>query len=848
MCSLALAAAAALGGTPGAAPSAFASPAPQPVVKPWVEGFSASSITVAWRPAPNGVRPDGYLVEYAVRPSSGWTRVSGIADRPRVTLTGLDPATLYSVRVAPVLDGTAGEWTEAGAEPRVVDVAMGDSHACAALADRTVWCWGSNRYGQLGVPTNRLAASPVPIRVPQVAGATRVDSGSGFSCALLSDGTVECWGLNYPGLLGAGPSTGSRSTPEPVSGITSAAAISLGDRHACALLDDGTVWCWGAASVPTSGTAFGTAPAPVPGLTDVEQIAAGFRHTCAVRASGRVSCWGFNASGELGDGSLSASADPVDVVGLGDAVAVSAGAGYSCALRSTQSLVCWGFERPGELRPVRDIPDPTGVWSDGWWSCATTAGGAAFCWSGAIPGTLRGLPARWAEGAVAFAVGVGDLGQNACAIRGAGEVTCYGTNSNGELGNGTVGGSGWQQGTVLGTPPGRPYTAGTAPTRLVVTTESGDPVVGGAITWVSRDGEFESSAPVGLTSGGFALLPRTPAGPVTVSLSRGLLPDGSFVSGEWTASIGAGSATRLVVPDPPGAAERTVRVVLPGGAAVAGAQVRVEGLSVRTSQGGFTFEARGAREGDTDDDGRFVAVGYPRDDDPTVTVAYDDGVLRQIRRDVTMTGGTTIVELSELPWLSLPEGQIQAAAGELVTIAVTAREGPALPAARSREVRGVLVTITPPRGAVQACEGATLKARTDRGGRALLRVCATKSGVYRVQGKGAVSTGAVTMRVRGAAPTSVRALSASSPSAGRLLVTWRKPSYSGGANFPITAYMVTVTGCGPQRSMTLTTRTALAARTQAFAGLPRAARCSVTVTARNAAGESDSLSAAGYVA
>ena len=115
---------------------------------------------------------------------------------------------------------------------------------CALLSSGTVQCWGGNAYGQLGNGTT--TDSSVPVTVSGITNAIAVAAGgSPRTCALLSNGSIQCWGCNTDGQLGNG-TTADSSVPVTVSGITNAIAVAAGDSdHTCAVLSNGSIQCWG---------------------------------------------------------------------------------------------------------------------------------------------------------------------------------------------------------------------------------------------------------------------------------------------------------------------------------------------------------------------------------------------------------------------------------------------------------------------------------------------------------------------------------------------------------------------------------------------------------------------------
>lgn len=262
----------------------------------------------------------------------------------------------------------------------IVAIAASSSHTCAVTSDATVKCWGDNEDGQLGDGTQ--TASDTPVDVVGITTATAITTGESHSCALTSAGAAVCWGSNGEGQIGDDRACGRRcSAPSPVAGLDSGvASISAGGLHTCALLDDGTVRCWGFNFGGQSGD--GTSanirvtPVPVSGLSDILAISANgsFRgHTCAITAAGGVACWGDNANGQLGDGTTVDRAVPVAVAGLsGPVVALSSGDAHACAIVQDGRVLCWGHNGAGQLgdgtQTERHLPvavgDPGGLAGD----------------------------------------------------------------------------------------------------------------------------------------------------------------------------------------------------------------------------------------------------------------------------------------------------------------------------------------------------------------------------------------------------------------------------------------------------------------------------------------------------
>jgi hypothetical protein len=227
------------------------------------------------------------------------------------------------------------------------------------LDDGTVKCWGYNAYGQLGIGSNTNTKAPTEV----LGNATQISAGDYHACAILDDGTVKCWGLNVYGQLGIGSNIINTNTPSgPIdfgAGRT-AMQISLGAIHTCAVLDDGTVKCWGwnyygQLGIGSNSTNTNTPSGPIDfgdGRTAM-QISAGGYHTCAILDDGTVKCWGYNYFGQLGIGSNNTNTNtPSGPIDFGDgrtAMQISAGAIHTCAVMDDGTVKCWGYNGYGQL-------------------------------------------------------------------------------------------------------------------------------------------------------------------------------------------------------------------------------------------------------------------------------------------------------------------------------------------------------------------------------------------------------------------------------------------------------------------------------------------------------------------
>ncbi|MER6098232.1 chromosome condensation regulator RCC1 [Streptomyces sp. NPDC001728] len=194
---------------------------------------------------------------------------------------------------------------------RVTDVSGGCNHSVALREDGTVWTWGRNANGQLGLGTRTDRNTPQ--KVPGLDDVVAISAGCTHTLALTADGTVKTWGYNSKGQLG-NDSTEDSPVPVDVRHLDGVTKVFAGSYQSYALLDDGSVRAWGwngEGQLGDGGAVDRTTPVPLPGLTGVQEMADGWQHTLAVLADGSVLAWGNNSNGQLGDGTTTSSPTPV---------------------------------------------------------------------------------------------------------------------------------------------------------------------------------------------------------------------------------------------------------------------------------------------------------------------------------------------------------------------------------------------------------------------------------------------------------------------------------------------------------------------------------------------------------
>ncbi|MDQ6804295.1 MAG: hypothetical protein M3065_04880 [Actinomycetota bacterium] len=314
----------------------------------------------------------------------------------------------------------------------------------------SVRCWGYSAEGELGygntktIGDTQTPASVGPVDLGPGHTAKAISAGDYHTCALMDDGSVYCWGYGAAGRLGYGNTNnvGDTQTPGSVGPVDfgsghTATAIAAGGAHTCAILDDGSVRCWGYGATGQLG--YGNPSnvgdgAPDPSVASVgavdlgpgrtaKAISAGAAHTCAILDNGDVRCWGFGGFGQLGYGGTANVGDkqtpgskgPVNLGPGRTAVAIAAGSQHTCVVLDDGSVRCWGYNGLGQL---------------GYGNTTNVGNGSLN------PSVASAGPVDLGPGRTALAIAGGQL--HTCALLDDGTVRCWGFGNNGRLGYGNT--------------------------------------------------------------------------------------------------------------------------------------------------------------------------------------------------------------------------------------------------------------------------------------------------------------------------------------------------------------------------------------------------------------------------
>ena len=244
---------------------------------------------------------------------------------------------------SPVQVGTINYWTQA---------VTGSSFTMAIQSPGTLWSWGYNVNGQLGLNTGTAAISS-PVQVGTNSNWAQISSGSSQTAAIQSNGTLWSWGLNTLGTLGLSDNT-NRSSPTQIGGLSIWTQVALGAAHGAAIQSPGTLWTWGSNSYGQLGNNTTTissvlSPVQIGALSNWAQVACGYYHTTAIQSNGTLWAWGLNQLGALAQNNTQPYSSPVQVGALSLWTQVSPGGFYTLALQTPGTLWSWGYDQYGQL-------------------------------------------------------------------------------------------------------------------------------------------------------------------------------------------------------------------------------------------------------------------------------------------------------------------------------------------------------------------------------------------------------------------------------------------------------------------------------------------------------------------
>ena len=287
---------------------------------------------------------------------------------------------------------------------------------CALTYSSSLFCWGQNDWGESGDGTTNTYSSPtVPVAIPSNRSVVTVGMGHHHTCAILDDGSLMCWGSDHDGRIGNGiEDTDAQYTPISI-GIPddrNAISVDAGHTNTCVLFDDGGIMCWGKDHVGQNGDAGSTSTAHSPGSNvalpegrSAIDLSVGAYHSCAVLDNFSITCWGWNEYGQIGDNSTTHAHSPVFVQlpNGSKAIDVDAGEHHTCAVLENGSVNCWGWNKFKQV-------------SGSDWKILTP---------------------QHVDETNSF-VHVIAAARHTCALAGNGTISCWGENGNGQLGIGST--------------------------------------------------------------------------------------------------------------------------------------------------------------------------------------------------------------------------------------------------------------------------------------------------------------------------------------------------------------------------------------------------------------------------
>lgn len=254
------------------------------------------------------------------------------------------------------------------------------SQWCLAIkTDGTLWSWGRNRYGSLGLNDAVSRSSPVQIGALNTWQTICVTDNPEAAFAIKTDGTLWSWGNNTYGQL-AQNDTVYRSSPVQVGALTNWSYISgFPSGYGVAVKTDGTLWSWGYnpnGQLGTNDVVYRSSPVQVGALTNWSKVSGGGSFVTSIKTDGTLWSWGNNAGGQLGQNNLDLKSSPVQIGALTTWSQIGSGGARTFALKTDNTLWAWGTNSSGPLGDgtVVSRSSPVQIGADTWNVISTNAG------------------------------------------------------------------------------------------------------------------------------------------------------------------------------------------------------------------------------------------------------------------------------------------------------------------------------------------------------------------------------------------------------------------------------------------------------------------------------------------
>ncbi len=274
-------------------------------------------------------------------------------------------------------------------------IAPGNDYTCGITQDDDLYCWGRSFWGQTGTSQSETNDGVhVPTQVVQGGKWKDIATGTEHTCGIKTDGTLWCWGTNYSGQLGVGEQGDLKSRPIKVAtDIADWVSVDVDYQQSCAIRSTGAMYCFGRLyNEEFNFDQFKKEPVPVFEGTTWKAIALGQEYRCGVQSDDGLYCWGKNNDGQLGFGQRNANYKKMQRIGSDTWKQVAAGELHTCGVTLSGELYCWGYQQGGRLGNGKNVkehaltPQKIGdhnnwisVSVGEWHTCALNQEGEIYC-------------------------------------------------------------------------------------------------------------------------------------------------------------------------------------------------------------------------------------------------------------------------------------------------------------------------------------------------------------------------------------------------------------------------------------------------------------------------------------